>query len=94
MKKRKPTHPGTLLKNDILESLDITITDAAKALGISRKTLSEFINEKSSLSPLMAVRIAQATNTTPESWMNMQTRLDLWHAENKKIKIVPFLKAI
>ena len=55
-----------------------------------RKTLSEFINEKSSLIPEMAIRIASATNTTPKSWINMQSKLDLWHAENKKIKVMPF----
>ena len=77
---RKPTHPGTVFKEDVLEPLNISVTDAAKLLGVTRKTLSEFINGKSSLSPEMAVRIAKATGTTPESWLAMQTKLTLWNA--------------
>lgn len=88
--KRKPTHPGTVLKYDIIEPLGLTITEAAKDLGITRKTLSEFVNEKSSLSPEMAIRIAKATNTTAESWMNMQMKLDIWKAEQKETKVIPF----
>ena len=90
MQIRKPTHPGTIFKHAVLEPLKMTVTKAAKELGVTRKTLSEFINEKSSLSPEMAIRIARATNTTPKSWINMQSKLDLWHAENKKIKVMPF----
>jgi addiction module HigA family antidote len=86
----QPTHPGTLLKEDVLVPLGLTITEAATDLGITRKTLSEFVNEKSSLSPEMAVRIAKATNTTPESWLNMQTKLDIWNAEQKQFNVIPF----
>jgi len=89
-RKRKPTHPGVIIKEDVLKPLNITVTDAAKDLGITRKTLSELINERSSLSPDMAVRIAKATNTSPESWMNMQQKLDLWESEHKEFNIVPF----
>lgn len=78
---RKPTHPGEVFLKDVLEPLDITITEAAQKLGVTRKTLSEFVNEKSSLSPEMAIRIAKATNTTPESWMFMQMKFTLWQAE-------------
>lgn len=82
--KRKPTHPGEVLLEDVLKPLGLTITRAAKNLGVSRKTLSEFVHGHSSLSPEMAVRIAQATKTTPESWMNMQLKLDLWNTLQKK----------
>ena len=75
---RKPTHPGEVFFKDVLEPLEINITDAAQMLGVTRKTLSEFVNEKSSLSPEMAIRIAKATNTSPESWMAMQMKLTLW----------------
>jgi len=91
--KRKPTHPGTAFKCDVLEPLGMTVTEAAKRLGITRKALSEFINGKSSLSPDMAVRISMATGTSPESWMNMQLKLDLWFAEQKKIKVQKLDKA-
>ena len=87
---RKPTHPGLVIKEDVLKPLNLTVTDAAKYLGVTRKALSELINERSSLSPDMAVRIARATKTTPESWMNMQQKLDLWESEHKEFNIVPF----
>ena len=84
MIKRKPTHPGEVLLEDVIKPLGITITEAAQKLGVSRKTLSELTNQKSSLSPEMALRISEATKTSPESWLNMQTKLDLWKALQKK----------
>jgi len=77
---RKPTHPGEVLLEDVIKPLGLTVTDAAKNLGVSRKTLSELVNQKAALSPEMALRIAKATNTSPESWLNMQTKLNLWNA--------------
>ena len=78
---RKPTHPGNVFLEDIMKPLNLSVTEAARRLGVSRKTLSEFINEKSSFSPEMALRISIATNTSAESWMNMQQKLTLWIAE-------------
>ena len=77
---RKPTHPGEVLLEDVIKPLGLTVTDAARNLGVSRKTLSELVNRKSALSPEMALRIAKATKTSPESWLNMQTKLNLWNA--------------
>ncbi len=88
---RKPTHPGTVLLEDVMKPLRLTITDAAQMLGVSRKALSEFVNEKAMLSPEMAIRIAKATNTSVESWMNMQQKLTIWEAEQKTpSNIIPF----
>ncbi len=69
--KRKPTHPGEILREDVIKPLGLTVTEAAKRLGVTRKTLSELLNCKASLSPEMAVRISKATRTTPESWLYM-----------------------
>ena len=80
MTERKPTHPGEVLLEDVIKPLGLTITDTARALGVTRKTLSEFVNQKSGLSSGMALRIAKATDTSPESWVNMQSKLDLWYA--------------
>lgn len=85
---RKPTHPGSVFFEDVMKPLNLTVTEAAGMLGISRKALSEFINEKSSLSPEMALRISKATNTSAESWMNMQQKLTLWHAYQHEPKNV------
>ncbi|WP_040508050.1 HigA family addiction module antitoxin [Leptospira wolffii] len=86
MNKRKPTHPGEILLEDIIKPLGLTITEAAKDLGISRKTLSEIVNCKSPVTPEMAVRIGIATNTSAESWLSMQTKLDLWTAMQERPK--------
>ena len=81
-RKRKPVHPGKLLKLDVLEPCKITITDAAKVLGISRKHLSSFINESVPCSLDLAKRLSIATDTSVDSWLNMQTALDVWEAEH------------
>ncbi|MBQ8068395.1 MAG: HigA family addiction module antidote protein [Solobacterium sp.] len=88
MIRRKPTHPGTVFLEDVMKPLYLTVTEAAEMLGVSRKTLSEFVNEKASLSPEMALRISKATNTSAESWMNMQQKLTLWKAYQKEPKNV------
>jgi len=81
--RRRPTHPGEMLREDVIKPLGLTVTEAAKRLGVTRKTLSALINCKASLSPEMAVRIGKATRTSPESWLYMQSKLDLWFAEQK-----------
>ena len=87
---RKPTHPGEILREDVLIPLGLTVTDAAKSLGVTRKTLSALLNGKASLSPEMAVRISKATSTSPESWFNMQAKLDLWEAQQESFKVKIF----
>ena len=77
---RKPTHPGAVLREDVLRPLGLTVKEAAKHLRVHQRTLSSLLHEKSSLSPMMAVRIAKATKTSPESWLYMQAKLDLWNA--------------
>ncbi len=87
---RKPTHPGEVLREDVIKSLGLTVTEAAKRLGVTRKTLSELINCKSSMSPEMAVRIGKATKTSPDSWLYMQVQLDLWYADQKPTEVEDF----
>lgn len=89
--KRKPTHPGTVFLEDVMKPLGLTVTDAAHMLGVSRKALSEFVNEKAALSTEMALRISKATNTSAESWLNMQQKLTLWNAsQNAPTNVIPF----
>ena len=76
--KRKPTHPGEILREDVLPSLNMTQAALAKRLGVSRLSVSELLLEKRALSADMAVRVGKLTNTTPESWLRMQEALDLW----------------
>ena len=84
-----PPHPGEVLRDLCLEPLGLTITDAAAALGVSRKTLSAILNGRAGISPEMALRLSIAFNTTPESWLNQQSQYDLWVArqESPKMKV-------
>jgi addiction module HigA family antidote len=82
---RKPVHPGKVFWEDVLVPLNLSVTAAANLLGVTRKTLSEFINGKSALSPVMALRIAKATHTTAESWLTMQMKRTLWDVEQYEL---------
>lgn len=79
--KRKPTHPGEVLREDVLPALEMTQGELAQRLGVSRLSVSELLHEKRALSADMAVRIGRLTNTAPESWLHMQAAFDLWELE-------------
>ncbi len=87
MKMHNPPHPGEVLRHLCLEPLELSVTDAAKALDVSRKTLSAILNGRAGISPEMAVRLSLAFDTTAESWLNQQVQYDLWHAERKRKKL-------
>ena len=84
MRMHNPPHPGEVLKTLCLEPLKLSVTEAAKALGISRKTLSAILNGRAGISPEMAVRLSIAFGTSAESWLNQQTQYALWHAERRR----------
>ncbi len=81
-RKRPPTHPGGILKRHYLVPLSLSITEAAKALGVSRKTISKIVNERGDITSDMALRLAKAFGTTPELWLNLQRNYNLWHASH------------
>jgi addiction module HigA family antidote len=89
-----PPHPGEIIRELCLEPLGLSVTDASKALGVSRKTLSELLNGRSGISPDMAIRLSIAFDTTPESWMNQQTQYDLAKAEKKRPKLKRRVKVV
>lgn len=76
--RRKPTHPGEILREDILPALRMTQAEFAERLGVSRLSVSELLLAKRAMTADMAIRIARLTGTTPESWLRMQEALDLW----------------
>jgi addiction module HigA family antidote len=79
-----PPHPGETLRTLCLEPLGLSVTEAAKALGVSRKTLSAILNGRAGISPEMAVRLSIAFDTSAESWLNQQLQHDLWLAERRR----------
>ena len=79
-----PAHPGEIIKALCLEPLGVIVTQAAEALGVSRKTLSAILNGRAGISPEMAVRLSIAFGTSAESWLNQQTQYDLWHVEQRR----------
>ena len=84
-----PPHPGEVLRELCIEPLGLTVTDAARSLGVSRKTLSAILNERAGISPEMAIRLSMAFDTTAESWLNQQIQYDLWIANQSlgKLKV-------
>jgi addiction module HigA family antidote len=87
MRMHNPPHPGEIIKALCLKPLGVTITQAAEALGVSRKTLSTILNGRAGISPEMAVRLSIAFGTSSESWLNQQTQYDLWHAEQRRKRL-------
>jgi addiction module HigA family antidote len=80
---RRPTHPGAVLREDVLPELDITQAAFANYLGVSRLTVSEILHEKRGVSVEMAVRISKVIGGTPDSWLHMQEAVDLWEVEQR-----------
>ena len=80
-KKRNPTHPGAIFREDVLPSLGMSQTELANRLGVSRRTVSQIVHECRPLTTDMAIRLSRFLGTTPESWLNMQQALDVWQLE-------------
>jgi antitoxin HigA-1 len=87
MRMHNPPHPGEVIRELCLKPLGLSVTDAAKHLGVSRKALSELLNGRVGVSPEMAVRLSIAFDTTSESWLTMQMEFDLWRVEKKRPKL-------
>ena len=84
MRMHDPPHPGEIIKSLCLEPLDLSVTEAAKVLGVGRKTLPAILNGRGGISPEMAVRLSIAFGTSAESWLNQQAQYELWHAEQRR----------
>lgn len=82
-----PKHPGYLVKSLCLEPLEISVTEAAKALKVSRPALSKLLNGHANISPEMAVRLSIVFNTSDKLWVNLQAAYDLWKAQQRKNKL-------
>lgn len=76
----RPTHPGEMLREDFLPDYKLTVSGLAKALGVSRQTVNEVLQERRAVSPEMALRLSRLFGNTPEFWLNAQRAVDLWEA--------------
>jgi addiction module HigA family antidote len=92
---KTPPHPGRIVRQECIEALGLTVTAAAKGLGITRKALSELVNGRSGISPEMAVRLSKAFGSSPEVWLGLQMDYDLAQLQLKagKIKVQKFAPA-
>ena len=81
MRMYNPPHPGEIIRELCVEPLDLTVTEAAGALGVTRKTLSTLLNGRAGISPEMALRLSKVFGRTPEGWLRLQLQFDLWKAE-------------
>lgn len=85
-----PPHPGSVIRRQCLDPLGLTVTDAAKGLGVSRNTLSMLLNGRLGISPEMAIRLSRGFGGTPESWLQQQMQYDLRNAQRRKIRVRRF----
>ena len=86
-KKLPPTHPGELLREEIMPAVKLTQEQLAERLGVSRRTINEIVGEKRSVSADMAHRLARLFNTTPEFWLGLQQDVDLWQAQQESAAV-------
>ena len=97
--KRKPyppTHPGAILREDVLPALRVPVSRAAGELGVSRQTLHRILAEAAPVTPEMAVRLGKFCGNGPELWLRLQAAYDLWHAEERlsqEVKRIPTRRA-
>lgn len=92
MAMHNPPHPGEVIRRQCLAPLGLSVTDAAKGLGVSRNTLSMLLNGRAGISPDMAIRLSKGFGGSPESWLRQQMQYDLWQAEQRagRIKVRKF----
>ncbi|MCF6193654.1 MAG: HigA family addiction module antitoxin [Kangiellaceae bacterium] len=83
--KRKPTHPGEMLREDFLTDYELTVASLATALGVSRQSINELLRERRAVSPEMAIRLGRLFGNSAEFWLNAQRAVDLWVA-NETLK--------
>ena len=83
MSMRNPPHPGGIVRRQCLEPLGLSVTEAAKGLGITRQALSDLVNERAGISVDMALRLSKAFGSSPEMWLGMQMAYDLWQARQR-----------
>ena len=82
-----PPHPGQIIRRECLEPLGLTVARAARGLGVSRRTFSDLVNERSGISVEMAIRLSRSFGSTPETWLGLQTAYGLSKARSKQFEV-------
>jgi addiction module HigA family antidote len=90
---KNPPHPGRIVRQDCIEPLGLTITAAAKALGVTRQALNNLVNGKAGVSPEMAVRLSKAFGSSPEMWLRLQANFDLAQVPQEQIEVRRYRRA-
>jgi len=83
MRMHNPPHPGEIIREFCLDTLNMTVTDAAKSLGVTRKTLSALLNGRAGITPEMSLRLSKVFGRTPEGWLKLQLQYDLWKIQDR-----------
>lgn len=83
MRMKNPPHPGRIVRQECIEPLGLTVTQAARLLGVTRQTLNNLVNLRAGVSPEMSIRLSKAFGSSPEVWLGMQMEYDLAQAEKK-----------
>ncbi len=94
---RQPTHPGAVLREDVLPSLGISVSTAAETLGVSRQMLHRVLSERAAVTPEMAVRVGKLCGNGPRLWLAMQQAHDLWQVERdlaEQVARIPTMDAV
>lgn len=89
-----PCHPGEILWEEYLNPLNISITEFAKQIGVSRKVLSDVVNEKAGISPVMSLRLSKALNKSPQFWLTLQMNYDLFRVQQKSRKAIQAVRSV
>lgn len=92
--KRKPTHPGEMLREDFMPDYGLTVAGLADSLAVSRQSINELLRERRALSPEMALRLGRLFNNSPEFWLNAQRTVDLWVASQALKKEVSRIRPL
>lgn len=93
MPMKNPPHPGRIVRQDCIEPLGLTITEAAKVLGVTRQALNNLVNGKAGISPEMAVRLSKAFGGSPEMWLRLQVNYDLAQVHRDLIEVKRYRRA-
>ena len=79
---RRPTHPGEMLREEYMPDYNLSVSELAQRIGVSRQTVNELVHERRALSTEMALRLAQLFGDSPQSWLNLQQNFEIWNIEN------------